>query len=185
MKTSWLKTRQTKYSIYLTVFVVVVLGVLGALNWLANRYNKSYDSTANKRYSLSEQTEKVVKGLKNDITVTYYDRTSSFNQARDLLDRYNNLSTKLKVDYVDPDKRPQLARAAGIERLGTIIVTNGARRQEAKSLSEEEITSAIIRSLKEGKKEICFVKGSGEHEGEETGQATHAMPSQADWDFPG
>ncbi|MFN0172367.1 MAG: GldG family protein [Bryobacteraceae bacterium] len=179
MTANWLKTRQTKYSIYVSVFILVVLGILGAANWLANRYNKSYDSTSNKRYSLSAQTEKVVKGLKNDVNVTYYDRTSQFNTARDLLDRYNNLSTKLKVEFVDPDKKPQLARAAGIEKLGTIIVTNGVKRQEAKSLSEEELTSAIIRSMKEGKKQICFVKGSGEHEIEDSGRSGYSEAKSA------
>jgi ABC-type uncharacterized transport system involved in gliding motility auxiliary subunit len=179
MKTSWLKTRQTKYSVYLTAFLLVIVGVLVAINWLANRYNKSYDATSNKRYSLSDQTEKVVKGLKNDVTVTYYDRTSSFNTARDLLDRYDNLSPRLKVEYIDPDKKPQLAKAAGIERLGTIIVTNGVKRQEAKSLTEEELTSALIRSLKEGKKQICFVKGSGEHEIEDTGRSGYSQAKEA------
>jgi ABC-type uncharacterized transport system involved in gliding motility auxiliary subunit len=173
-----MKTRQTKYTAYVSVFILVVLAILGAVNWLAQRYNKSFDSTSNKRYSLSDQTEKVVKGLKNDLKITYFDRTSSFGQARDLLDRYNNLSTKLDVEYIDPDKKPQMAKAAGIERLGTIIVQNGPRREEAKSVSEEEVTSAIIRSLKEGKKEICFVKGFGELDAENTDQRTGASEAK-------
>ena len=165
---AWMKTRQTKYTAYVSIFVVVVLGILGAVNWLAQRYNKSFDSTSNKRYSLSDQTEKVVKGLKNELKITYFDNTSAFGQARDLLDRYDNLSTKVEIEYVDPNKKPQLAKAAGIDRLGAIIVQNGVRREEAKALSEEELTSAIIRSLKEGKKEICFIKGFGELDVENT-----------------
>ena len=59
-------------------YLLVVLAVLTAVNWLANRHNKSFDSTANKRFSLSDQTEKVVKGLKQDAKITYFDKTSEF-----------------------------------------------------------------------------------------------------------
>ncbi|HVN04520.1 MAG TPA: hypothetical protein VMT86_08895, partial [Bryobacteraceae bacterium] len=64
MRSDWIKARQTKYTAYVTVYILVILGVLGVANFLANRYDKSYDSTANKQFSLSEQTEKAVKGLK-------------------------------------------------------------------------------------------------------------------------
>jgi len=177
MDKSWLKARQTKYAAYFTVYTLVVLGALGAINFLAQRYNKSYDSTANKRYSLSEQTEKVVKGLKRDVTITYYDQTRSFTGAggaRDLLERYNNLSPKLHVAYVDPDRKPQLAKAAGIQRLGTTIVDSGSKKEEAKSLTEEDITSALIRSLKEGQRLACFVSGSGEHALDDSGRTGYS-----------
>ena len=88
--------------------------MLGVANFLANRYDKSYDATANKQFSLSDQTIKAVKGLKKDVTVTYFGETTQFPQARDLLGRYALLSPKLKVDYIDPVKKPQLARAAGV-----------------------------------------------------------------------
>ena len=35
---------------------LVILAVLAAVNFLANRYDKSFDSTANKQFSLSDQT---------------------------------------------------------------------------------------------------------------------------------
>jgi len=57
-----LKARQTKYAGFATVYILVVLAVVVVANVLADRYNKSYDGTANKRYSLSEQTAKIVKG---------------------------------------------------------------------------------------------------------------------------
>src|SRR5919112_1544402 len=113
MKTGWLTARQTKFTAYVTVYVLIVVGVLGLLNWLANRHNKSVDTTSNKRYSLSDQTEKVVKGLKQDVRITYWDKTDQFQRAKDLLDRYDALSTKLSVDYIDPDRKPQEAKVAG------------------------------------------------------------------------
>src|ERR1019366_4177176 len=98
MNPKWLKARQTKYWSYAGTYIVVILAVLGAVNFLANRYDKSWDSTANKQFSLADQTIKVVRGLNRDVHITYFDDTSRFPQARDLLDRYSALSPKLHVD---------------------------------------------------------------------------------------
>ena len=51
-----MNARQQKYSLYSTAYVVVILAVLGIGNYLANKNNKTYDTTSNKRYSLSDQT---------------------------------------------------------------------------------------------------------------------------------
>jgi len=164
VNTGLLKARQTKYAAYAVVYVLVVLTAVVIANYLADRYNKSYDATSNKRYSLSEQTAKIVKGLKQDATITYFDQGTRFEHARDLLGEYKNLSPKIHVDYVDPDKNPQEAREAGIKNLGTAVVQVGLRKEEAKSMTEEGITGAIIRDLKNNTRTVCFVAGSGEHQ---------------------
>ncbi len=179
MQSDWIKTRQTKYTLYVTVYLIVIVLVLGLANWLANQHNKSFDSTANKQFSLSDQTVKVVKGLTKDVTITDYDKTSAFGTARDLLDRYGNLSSKLKVVYVDPDKKPQLAKAAGIRSYGQIYVDSGTKKEEAKSLTEEELTGALIRSLKGGERNACFVSGSGEHSLEDSGRTGYSAVKEA------
>lgn len=179
MNTRWLKKRQTKYAAYATAYIVVVLAVLGAINFLANRYNKSYDATTNKQFSLADQTVKVVKNLNRDVKITYFDETTRFPQARDLLDRYDTLSAKLTVEYIDPVRKPQVARAAGYRRDAPILVNSGLRKEEAKSLSEEEVTGALIRSLKTGERTACFVSGSGEHGLDDTGRNGYSSLKEA------
>jgi len=163
MAAKWMSSRQTKYTAYAGVYTVVIVAVLVAINFLANRYDKSYDATANKQFSLSDQTIKVVKGLNRDITIYDFAESSRFPSDRDLLDRYSALSPKLKVDYIDPVKHPTQAKAAGFRRDVSLLVDSGTKKEEAKSLSEEEVTGALIRSLKSGERNACFVSGSGEH----------------------
>src|SRR5881396_693703 len=141
-----------------------MVAIVVVANVLADRYNKTYDGTANKRYSLSDQTAKIAKGLKQDATITYFNQSTRFQQGKDLLDQYTNLSPKVHVKYVDPDKEPQIAREAGIKSYPTAIVQIGAKKEEAKSMTEEGITGAFIRDLKNNTRTVCFVTGSGEHQ---------------------
>jgi len=163
MAPAWLKARQTQFTAYASVYVLVVLAVLAAVNFLANRYDKSYDSTANKQFSLSDQTIRVVKGLKRDVQFNYFGAQNEFRVARDTLDRYSSLSPKLHATYIDPERKPQIAKAAGFRPDSTVIVDSGTRRESAKSLSEEELTGALIRSLKSDGRTVCVLSAAGEH----------------------
>ena len=168
MNAEWLKARQTKYAAYVTLYIVVILAVIVVANFLANRYNKSFDATANKRFSLSDQTKKVVADLKQDVTIQYFDQPSGMQTGKDLLDRYGNLSPKVHIQYVDLLKQPQLARAANVTRQGEAVIELGAKKEEAKTFDEEGITGAMIRAIKGGAKNVCVVTGSGEHRVDDT-----------------
>src|SRR4029079_19296371 len=144
------------------LYTIIVIAILGAINFVANRYNKSVDTTSNKKYTLSDQTTKVAKELKQDVTISFWERPESFTVARDLLDRYENLSPHIKVAYQDIDKNRQQAIAAGVRTRGAIMVEVGNKKELAKSLTEEEVTGAMVRSLKGGDREVCFTSGYGD-----------------------
>jgi ABC-type uncharacterized transport system involved in gliding motility auxiliary subunit len=164
MAAHWLRARQTKYAAYAFVYIVVVIAAIVVVNILANRYNKSLDTTSNKRYSLSPQTAKIVKGLKQNATITYFNQSTRFNEGKDLLDEYKNLSPRVHVDYVDMDKDPELAREDGVRDYGTAVVEIGDKKETANAMTEEGITGAFIRDLKGNTRTVCFVTGSGEHQ---------------------
>lgn len=161
--------RQARFGATSLLYTIVVIAILVLINWLAQmpRFNKTFDTTSNKRYTLSGETKKVVGNLKPDATIVYFDRASGFNQAKAMLDRYANLSPKIHIRYVDFQKDPALARAYGVRSAGTAYVQIGDRREEAKSLTEEGLTGAFLKDLK-GVRKVCFVSGSGEHSIDET-----------------
>ena len=165
---SFMQSRQTKYGTYVAVYTLVVLAIVFAANWLAKDHNKTVDVTANKRFTLSDQTKKVVGGLSKDVNVYFFEKSDRFEGAKDMLDRYKNLSSKFVVNYVDPDKKPDIARLEGMRNFGDIIIDNGVKKETAKALTEEELTGALIRVIKTGSRNVCFVHGSGEHQLKDT-----------------
>jgi ABC-type uncharacterized transport system involved in gliding motility auxiliary subunit len=169
MAFNWIRARQTRYTAYMAAYIIVIVAVLAAVNFLANRYSKAYDATKNKQYSLSDQTVKIVKtDIKNPIKLIYFGPTTDFGTARDTLDRYAALSSKISVEYVDPVKKPQIAKAEGFRSDSPVIIENGPKHEGAKAVSEEEITAALIRALKTGERNACFVTGFGEHSIDDT-----------------
>jgi ABC-type uncharacterized transport system involved in gliding motility auxiliary subunit len=179
MAANWVKARQTKFWSYTFAYVVVTLAVLVCANYLAaNRLDKSWDSTANKQFSLADQTIKVVKDLKRDVHATYFGAKESFSGARDLLDRYSALSPKFHVEYIDPERQPAQAKTAGFRPDAPVLISSGVRTEGAKSLSEEEVTGALIRSLKSGARNVCVLDAAHEHSITDDGNGGYSFLKQ-------
>ncbi len=142
--------RQARYGATAVLYTIVVLAALVLVNWLANRYNKTVDTTSNKRFTLSQETQKIVKNLKTDATITYIDKASGFDQAKGMLDRYRNLSPKIHIQYIDYMKQPTLARSYGVRFPGTAYVEIGPRREEAKA-ADRRRNHGRVRERPEGR----------------------------------
>lgn len=150
--------RRLAESINFVVYSLVVIAMVVLANWFVNRHNQRWDLTPTKKYSLSPQSLKVVKDLDRDLTIYVFDRERGFRTRRDLLDMYESASRRVKVQYVDPDRQPALAKQYGVRSYGTLVVTAGGRQYEAQGDSEEAVTNALIRVLK-GQKSACFIQG--------------------------
>ena len=168
MKFDWLKTRQTKYGAYSATYIIVVVVCLGAVNYLADRYNKTFDATKDQLYSLSDQTLKILGDLDRDLKIYYFDQSPRFTEAQINLVRYQNASHRVAVDYIDPDAKPELAQAMNIRTYGTVLIETGPNREEATSTDEEDVTNAIIKLLKGEEKTACILTGHGEADTSDT-----------------
>ncbi len=162
--------RQVKYGTNSVIIVLVVLGILGFVNYLAANNTVRWDLTKNQRYSLSDQTKKVVSGLKQDVKITYFQRAREMARGQDRLKEYQALSDKLKVDYVDPVASPAKAQLADVRGPWPILVVErGDKKERISSDSEQDVTNALIKITREGKKTICLATGEGERSGEDSG----------------
>ena len=74
--------RSTRYGTFSVVSVIVVLAILTGLNYIAGRQYKRWDLTSNQQFTLSEQTTKILKGLKEPLTMIGFDPPTDAAVAR-------------------------------------------------------------------------------------------------------
>ena len=129
--TRGLGRRQLKYGTNTFVLVVVTLGLLGGANYLASRHTKRFDLTKDQRYSLSDQTRKVLAGLKDEVKLTYFQRQRDMARGQDRLAEYQALSPKLKVEYVDPIQSPAKAQAYDVRAPWPVLVVEKGDKRAA------------------------------------------------------
>ena len=155
--------RPARYGTLAVVSVVVVLGLLIGLNYLAEKYNKRWDLTASRDFTLSDQTRRVVASLKEPLHLLVFGLAEDMQPFRDRLAEYGQLSDKVKVEYIDLNKDPALARQYQIQTRGTIVVEYQKRIERVTSTTnEQEITNAIIKAVQGLQRKLYFVTGHGE-----------------------
>ena len=163
-----MKQRNTRYGAIAGASVVVVLGILVAVNYLSFRRNVRWDLTSNKQYSLSDQSVKLLQGLASPVKFLVFEQETNFENFRARLNEYAYHSSQLSVEYIDPDKRPVQAREYQIENYGTIVVEYMGRRERITSNAEQDVTNALIKVLTPQQKKVYFLSGHGE---KDTGSA--------------
>jgi ABC-type uncharacterized transport system involved in gliding motility auxiliary subunit len=143
------------------LYTLIGIALIALVNWFVNNHDRRWDMTPNKKYSLSDQTRKILKDLSKDVTIYAFDQERSFGEKRDVLGMYSSASNRVKVKYVDPNRQPALAKEFSVRSYGTIVVASGDRHMEAQGDTEEGITNALVRVLK-GQRMACFIQTHGE-----------------------
>jgi ABC-type uncharacterized transport system involved in gliding motility auxiliary subunit len=169
--------------------VLVVLLVIMA-NWLGARHYQRWDWTSSKLYSLSDKSLELVGRLSSEVRVIVFMVPGSpiFDQAQELLERYQAASDEISVEYIDPEREPlktqQLAEEFGISMADTVVFSVGDRTKYVTAddmveydyqgmqygqsptirafKGEEAFTSAIQSLVESASPVVYFVTGHGE-----------------------
>lgn len=171
------KRKSFIYSSNLLLVIVLVLGILAIINYFFAKNHYRMDFTETKLHSLSDQSVSVLKGLEDDVNIKLFFREGNYSRAsmEHLMEIYSYHSNKIKYEFIDPDKNPGLVKRYEIAEDGTTIFEIGEKESRITSSSEENITNAIIKISREGKKVIYFLEGHGEASLEETGDNGYSI----------
>ncbi len=161
---SFFTSRQARYGTLAASSVLIVIGILVAVNYIGQRQNKRWDLTSAKQFSLSEQSRTVVSTLDAPLEILVFAQEPSFRQYRDRLKEYEYASKQVKADYIDPDKKRALAQQNKIEQYGTIVFNFKGRTGRVTSDTEQDITNAIIKVVTGAEKKVFFTSGHGERD---------------------
>jgi ABC-type uncharacterized transport system involved in gliding motility auxiliary subunit len=154
--------RGARYGTLSLVSIAVFLGILVAVNYLATRQNKRWDFTANQVYSLSDQTVKLLQSLAEPVKFTVFDQSVNFDRFKDRMNQFTYHSKNVSVDYVDADREPSRAKAAGIQSYGTIVIEYQGRTERVTSSNEQDLTNALIKAVTGTTRKVYFTTGHGE-----------------------
>ena len=157
-----LRSRSAAYGLNSVVTVILIVGIVGVLNFLGARYPVKWDLTKNKLHTLSDQSVKAIQSLQKPLKVTFYGKLQQKEQFKPLLDNYKSLNPKWEIEYIDPDRQPTLARQNNIKKYGTLQMELSGRDTKIEDLTEEKITNALIKLLKEKSQVFCVTAGHGE-----------------------
>ena len=170
---AWLKLRSTQFGLSLFVMALMTFVILGVVNWVAVKKNFKKDLTSNQLHTLSDQTQNIVRGLKEEVRVrvwtTNIAQMSEGVDMRGFFDNYSQLGgDKLKIEIRNPNEFSADAEADQIRRNNVIVVKALGSGREARienfsdSKGEEQLTNALIQATKGRKKVVCFVSGHGQ-----------------------
>jgi ABC-type uncharacterized transport system involved in gliding motility auxiliary subunit len=113
--------RQARYGALTGVSVVVVLAILVAVNYIGKKQNKRWDLTANKQFALSDQSRNVLAKLDSPLEIKVFAQEQDFPRYQDRLKEYTYSSKQLATEFIDPDKKPTIAKQNSIQQYGTIV----------------------------------------------------------------
>jgi ABC-type uncharacterized transport system involved in gliding motility auxiliary subunit len=171
----------------LSAGVLLLAALLVIVNYFGWKYYKRFDWTSSQLYSLSDKTQKVLKGLKSDIDFYVFmspEQRDLYQSTSELLQRYGSASRHVHVRVIDLEKNPVEAQALtqkfGITTQGVVVASGNDKRVIAtQDLAEidsqsgepritgfkgEQLFTSAILQLSEGRKpKILFVTGHGEH----------------------
>jgi ABC-type uncharacterized transport system involved in gliding motility auxiliary subunit len=164
-------SKQTLGGTNTTVYILVVLAILVLVNYLGGRHYKRFDVTKSGRYTLSDQTRKLVTQLKDPLQIHYFytQNNPNYNSVKELLQEYVSLSNKIKIQGVDPDVSPGLAQEYQAHDGNSILEYQG-RKETVTGFDEQDFSTAILKLLNKGTKKIYFLTGHGESDLESADQ---------------
>jgi hypothetical protein len=149
-------------------YALLLLGIVLSAGWLAARHDFYFDWTSTARNSLSAESIALLEQLPRDdgpklgITV-FAPRDHTVGRAvEQLVARYRQHRPDLDIQWVDPQRSPELAREADVELLGQILLEYGGRRETLSVLDESTLSGAIARLTMTRTPWVAVLEGHGE-----------------------
>lgn len=158
------QTRQARFGANAVLLTLSFMGIIVLLNYLGHRHPQRWDLTQNKSFTLSDQSIKILKNLKDKIRITAFYTLSNpqRQEVSNLLETYREQSgDKLEVQLIDPERQPGLALRYGISS-DSIILEKGTLRKTVTGTQEQDVTNALLTLTREKKPVLYFLQGHGE-----------------------
>ena len=116
------------------------------------------------RSTLSDQTQKVMQGLRQPVKVYGFLRNTEpyYAAIKETFERYQALSDEFSFQMVDPIIDAQLARSLEFKQRAHGLSSRVVSGVQVKEVSEETLTNAVVEVTNRVAKKIHYLVGHGE-----------------------
>jgi gliding motility-associatede transport system auxiliary component len=146
------------------LFTVLFAGIIGMLAWLSTQYTWQADWTAGARNTVSADTRKLLGTLTGPVAITAYVGNDDLlrQQIRGLVGSYQRFKPDITLEFINPDTVPEQMRELGISKGGAIVIRYHDASDRIQSLSEQQLTNALMRLSRQDQRWVVFITGHGE-----------------------
>jgi ABC-type uncharacterized transport system involved in gliding motility auxiliary subunit len=169
MYIEFLTMKTTKHGMNMGAMILSVLVMLSAVNFVSVRHYKTFDFSVAQRNSLSDQSVKLLQSLDSELKILFFykegveEAQQNRRDFQNLVKRYQDVSPKVSLDFVEVNKRPDLAEQYGVNKGGGVVfVEYKGKRNRIERIEEQEITGAIAKAVRQNDKIVYLVTGHGE-----------------------
>jgi len=170
-------TRHSRFVLRLQgyAFTLLFTVIIGMLAWLSTVYVYQADWTASSRNTVSDDTRKLLDSMEAPISITAFVQENKLlsSQIQDVVGSYQRFKDNITLEFVNPDTAPERVRELGITTSGELVVSYRGRSENIHTLSERQLTNALLRISRQDDRWIVFVTGHGERS--PSGEANHDL----------
>jgi len=169
--------RQARYGSNALILVLAVIGILVVVNYLIYKNPYRWDLTQDQEHTLAPETIATLKTLTQPVMAeAFYTSRLPSDTTKSLLDSYKYDSNgKFDYRFIDPEADVAAATADNITQDGTVVLIMGNRKEQVTAVDEQDITSALLRLLNPGERDIYFLVGHGEYDTTATGNQGYSQ----------
>ena len=162
-----------------SLFMLLLVAAVVLLSLLARDHRMQWDISQNGRNSLTQASLDVLKQLHGPLTITAFatQQDARFGDIRklirDFMQPYLRAKPDIRLEFVDPAEQPKLAKDAGVQVNGEMVVKFGTKSEHLTALNEQTFTNLLMRLARTQQRWVMQVEGHGERK----------MSGKANYDF--
>lgn len=145
-------------------FLWIILGCLIVFNAAVRIYEKVWDFSPTKIYSLREDSVKWLQKMTVPVTLHIFLRSDDkvLGYVRWLEDSSKALGDRLTIEIHNINRDVVLARRYGVSQIGAAVLVAGERWVKLQGFREQDVMQGLVRLTSRMEGKLCFVVGHGE-----------------------
>jgi len=146
------------------LMIPALVGIFFVGQAILDRRMWRIDLTPEARYTLSDHATKILAALPADVRVIAFLRAQDPRNPliEDMLRQVTATTPRVRVETLDVNRSPALARQYGVDSYGAIVVESDGRRRAFSNPREDVLMAALLQVTRQQRKTVGWLVGHGE-----------------------